>query len=188
MGVGGVDIRLAASGHSCPDAPPRLHNIDTRSCRRLMQPANRLAFAHPHDPPVVHLRDAVGELEDAGVVRHDDQRPVRRPARPPAAAPSPCGRSRGPARWSARRRRSASGRAPAPARSRRAAAGRRRAAIGSELRAVAQADAGSMLLRLRQRRCRGMPLISSGTDAFSAAVSVGSRLNAWKTNPIVSPR
>ena len=67
-------------------------------------------------------------------------------ARPRAAAPSPCGRSRGPARWSARRRRSASGRAPAPGRSRRAAAARRTAATAASCDAVAQADAAEHLL------------------------------------------
>ena len=35
---------------------------------------------------------------------------------------------------------------------------------------------------------RGTPFTSSGTAAFSAAVSGGSRLSAWNTNPIVRPR
>ena len=33
---------------------------------------------------------------------------------------------------------------------------------------------------------RGIPLMSSGTETFSAAVSVGSKLKLWKTNPIIS--
>src|SRR5262249_23422801 len=36
--------------------------------------------------------------------------------------------------------------------------------------------------------CRGRPATSSGTAAFSAAVSAGSRLYCWKTKPMFLPR
>ncbi len=47
----------------------------------------------PHDVPVVHRHDAVAELEDAAVVRHDDHRAVGLHGARCAAAPSPSGRS-----------------------------------------------------------------------------------------------
>ena len=53
---------------------------------------------------------------------------------------------------------------------------------------IRQPDPVEHLPRLAMAAGPRMPLMSSGTATFSAAVSVGSRLNAWKTNPMICPR
>ncbi len=102
------------------------------------------------------------------------------------AAPAPPGRYGCRGHRSARRRRSVPASSPAPGRSPPAAAGRRTARPGGgpsgrRGRRWASTAAHRFLSILR-------PASRSGSVTFCQTVSVGSRLNCWKTKPIRSRR
>ena len=175
-------------------ASVRIANADARLAPRQVR--QRLLDERRHD-------DAASLAHDDAVA--DRRRSARRarPARGRASrrAPSCPRRSGGGAARtsrrpcacrgcrSARRRRSASGRPRASARSPRAAARRRRAptAGGRPCRRGRRARGSRRAIAPRSRR-EPRRAKSSGSVAFSSAVSVGSSWKNWKTIPTLAPR
>ena len=138
------------------------------------------------DTAILQEEQRIGDGGGAGIVRDHDDRLVQLLDRPGAGAPGSRRRSSNPGCRLARRRRSPRVSTPGPGRWRRAAAGRRRAPPGGDSSRSARPT--SPTRRSIQAGSGRTPRSRAAARCSRLAVSIGSRLKNWKTNPIFSRR
>ena len=169
-----------------PAAGEALEGDPDHRTRRLAHRGDDLVLGRrgevADDPAVGQEQHAVGGRGGARVVRDHHGRLAVDARRRRAAARAPRCRRRSRGCRSARRRTARSAGRSARGRSRRAAAGRRtaRPACGRGARSGRRASSSAST-----SAADGLTrAIASGSVTFSSAVSVGSRLNDWKTKPM----